>query len=158
MRREFVVPDDAPTLVMVEDVFHPIERAWTARFEPLYVAQWWHPPDYVNHIVEMDLVPGGAWRIVQRDPDGHQLSVYGHIEQVEEHKVVQQTLVSELFPEFPTKLRTEFQVVGELTRIVTTHHLLTDEVRSGFLRLGAIERMAETSDNYAALLTELAKR
>jgi uncharacterized protein YndB with AHSA1/START domain len=42
-------------------------RAWT---DPDQVAQWWGPDGFTNTIEEMDLRPGGAWRLVMHGPDG----------------------------------------------------------------------------------------
>ena len=42
-------------------------KAWT---DPKHVAQWWGPKGFTNPICELDVRPGGAWRIVMRGPDG----------------------------------------------------------------------------------------
>jgi uncharacterized protein YndB with AHSA1/START domain len=42
-------------------------KAWT---EPKHMAQWWGPHTFTNPICEMDVRPGGAFRIVMRGPDG----------------------------------------------------------------------------------------
>ena len=34
------------------------------------MAQWWGPHHFTNPVCEMDVRPGGAWRIVMRGPDG----------------------------------------------------------------------------------------
>src|SRR5713226_5099504 len=42
-------------------------KAWT---DPKHVAQWWGPKGFTNPVCELDVRPGGAWRIVMRSPDG----------------------------------------------------------------------------------------
>ena len=42
-------------------------RAFT---EPRHVARWWGPRGMANPVCEMDVRPGGAYRIVMRSPDG----------------------------------------------------------------------------------------
>ena len=42
-------------------------KAWT---DPKHVAQWWGPRGFTNPVCEMDLRPGGSFRIVMRAPDG----------------------------------------------------------------------------------------
>jgi uncharacterized protein YndB with AHSA1/START domain len=42
-------------------------KAWT---DPKHMAQWWGPKAFTNPVCQMDLRPGGAWRIVVRSPDG----------------------------------------------------------------------------------------
>lgn len=158
MRRGFALPDERPVVIMTEDTLFPLERAWVARYEPLYLGQWWRPHDYTNPIVELDLEVGGHWRIVQRDPQGNSFSFYGVFEEVEPMSRTVQTLVSELFPEKLTRITTEFVATARGTLILTEHDLGDMETRSGYLRLGALERMAETSENYATLLGQLMQR
>src|ERR1700691_6347537 len=42
-------------------------EAWT---KPEHVAQWWGPQGFSTTISEMDVRPGGIWRLVMRGPDG----------------------------------------------------------------------------------------
>jgi len=42
-------------------------RAWT---EPEHVGQWWGPNGFTSTIQEMDVRPGGVWRLVMHGPDG----------------------------------------------------------------------------------------
>jgi uncharacterized protein YndB with AHSA1/START domain len=42
-------------------------KAWT---DPKQMKQWWGPKCFTNPICELDVRPGGAWRIVMRAPDG----------------------------------------------------------------------------------------
>src|SRR5882724_10217009 len=42
-------------------------EAWT---DPKHVAQWWGPKGFSTTIQEMDVRPGGTWRLVMHGPDG----------------------------------------------------------------------------------------
>lgn len=44
-----------------------VYKAWT---EPKHVAQWWGPKGFTNPLVELDVRPGGIWRIHMQGPDG----------------------------------------------------------------------------------------
>jgi uncharacterized protein YndB with AHSA1/START domain len=59
--REFVVTRvfDAPRALVF--------KAWT---EPAHMARWWGPHHFTNPVCEMDVRPGGTYRIVMRGPDG----------------------------------------------------------------------------------------
>ena len=61
MEREIVITRvyDAPR----ELVF----RAWT---DPKHMARWWGPKHFTNRVEQMDVRPGGAWRIIMCAPDG----------------------------------------------------------------------------------------
>jgi uncharacterized protein YndB with AHSA1/START domain len=49
-------------------------RAWT---EPALMADWWGPHTFTNPVCEVDLRPGGAWRIVMRGPEGDEYPITG---------------------------------------------------------------------------------
>lgn len=49
-------------------------QVWT---EPEHMARWWGPRSFTNPICEMDVRPGGAYRIVMRAPDGHEYPCQG---------------------------------------------------------------------------------
>ncbi|NYI40057.1 SRPBCC domain-containing protein [Demequina lutea] len=155
MRREFSLPAESPAIIMREAILHSVERAWTVRFEALYVAQWWRPKGYINPIVEIDPIQGGHWRISQRDPEGNEFSFYGVFTEVVPLVRTVQSYTSELFPELPTVLTTEFHATPEGTVVVSTHMYPDDVTRTGALRLGVIERMSESSDRYEELLSQL---
>ncbi len=42
-------------------------KAWT---DPKHLMLWWGPKGFTNPVCELDVRPGGAWRIVMRGPDG----------------------------------------------------------------------------------------
>ncbi len=44
-----------------------VYEAWT---KPEYVALWWGPSGFTNTIHEMDVRPGGVWRLTMHGPDG----------------------------------------------------------------------------------------
>jgi uncharacterized protein YndB with AHSA1/START domain len=48
----------------------PIEQVWKAWTEPERMAQWWGPQTITIPVCEMDVRPGGLFRIVMRGPDG----------------------------------------------------------------------------------------
>jgi uncharacterized protein YndB with AHSA1/START domain len=49
-------------------------QLWT---EPAHMARWWGPRDFTNPVCEMDVRPGGAYRIVMRSPDGQEFPCEG---------------------------------------------------------------------------------
>jgi len=158
MKREFALPADIPAIVMSEYLGHPLEKAWTVRFEALYVGQWWRPQGYVNPIVEINPVKDGHWRISQRDPEGNEFSFYGTFTEVIPLRRTVQVFISELFPDVPTVLTTDFHRIPQGTLVVSTHLYPDDHARTGALHLGTIERMAESSDRYDELLASIASR
>ena len=42
-------------------------KVWT---EPEHVAKWWGPNGFTNTVHEMNVKPGGVWRLTMHGPDG----------------------------------------------------------------------------------------
>ena len=42
-------------------------KAWT---DPRHLVQWWGPKGFTTSIYEMDVRPGGVWRLTMHGPDG----------------------------------------------------------------------------------------
>jgi uncharacterized protein YndB with AHSA1/START domain len=55
----------------------PRERVFKAWTDPKELAQWWGPKGFTNPVCELDLKPGGAFRIVMRAPDGGEYPMQG---------------------------------------------------------------------------------
>jgi uncharacterized protein YndB with AHSA1/START domain len=55
-------------------------RAWTDADQ---LAQWWGPAGFTNPVSEVDLRPGGAYRIVMRAPDGREFPATGRYLEIE---------------------------------------------------------------------------
>jgi uncharacterized protein YndB with AHSA1/START domain len=57
--------------LLLERVFDaPRELLFQAWTDPLRLAQWWGPSGFTNPVCDLDVRPGGAWRIDMRGPDG----------------------------------------------------------------------------------------
>jgi len=68
-------PNDAAGTVdreiVITRVFDaPRELVFEAWTNPKHVAQWWWPKGFSTTVQEMDVRPGGIWRLVMRGPDG----------------------------------------------------------------------------------------
>jgi uncharacterized protein YndB with AHSA1/START domain len=48
----------------------PRELVWQAWTDPKHVANWWGPNGFTNTVHEMDVRPGGIWRMTMHGPDG----------------------------------------------------------------------------------------
>ena len=57
--------------IVITRVFEaPRELVFEAWTNPKHVAQWWGPNGFSTAIHEMDVRPGGVWRLTIRGPDG----------------------------------------------------------------------------------------
>jgi len=48
----------------------PRTLVFDAFTDPQHIAQWWGPNGFTSTISEMDVRPGGHWRLVMHGPDG----------------------------------------------------------------------------------------
>src|SRR5438552_2469046 len=72
----------APELVLTQLIEGPVEAVYRAWTDPRVLAQWWGPGGFGS--ADMDVRPGGAYRIRMRSYDGDQmLTVTGTYREVE---------------------------------------------------------------------------
>lgn len=64
---------DDRDLVLTRVIDAPPEKVFRAWTEPELLKQWFAPLPYTTPVAEIDLRPGGANRIVMRDPEGNDL-------------------------------------------------------------------------------------
>src|SRR5258708_7533074 len=60
----------------------PRELVWRVWTEPKHMAQWWGPRLMTNPVCELDVRPGGAYRIVMRSPEGTDYPIRGVFREV----------------------------------------------------------------------------
>ncbi|MGC4175257.1 SRPBCC family protein [Demequina sp.] len=151
----FEATHDPACLTVTELMPYPLARVWLAQTEGLYVQQWWAPTDYENVEVDITTAEGGAWRILQRDPQGNQFSFYGKVETVEPERQLVISIVSELFPESTIRLTQDFAARDAGTVVVSTYEFESDEALGTYMALGGTERLREASSRLDALLAQM---
>jgi uncharacterized protein YndB with AHSA1/START domain len=153
--RDFVITRvfDAPR----EIVF----RAWT---DPKHLAQWWGPRIFATHIYEMDVRPGGAYRIAMRGSDGAEYPIKGVYREivkperlvmtmdVSEHPAAWHDMVKpnrrkdETNPAGEMLMTATFDEFGEKTRLAVRVRLISTEIRDAMLKMGMTEGWSESLD------------
>jgi uncharacterized protein YndB with AHSA1/START domain len=57
--------------IVITRVFHaPRELVFDAWTDPRHISSWWGPKGFTTTIHEMDVRPGGNWRLTMHGPDG----------------------------------------------------------------------------------------
>src|SRR5438128_2387109 len=59
-----------PIIVMTRMFDAPRDVVWRALTSPEHVTRWYGGQGFTNEVKEMDVRPGGLWRLVMRAPDG----------------------------------------------------------------------------------------
>jgi uncharacterized protein YndB with AHSA1/START domain len=104
---------DAPR----EDVF----RAWT---EPEQIRRWWGPGEFTCPAAEIDLRPGGSYRLEMQPTSGDPFVVGGTYLEVEPPARLVYTWRWETGPAADgseSRVRVEFNERGDRTELVLTH-------------------------------------
>jgi len=64
--------------VTVTRVFDaPRVRVFKTYTDPALVPKWWGPRAHTTIVDTMDVRPGGMWRFISRDRDGHEFAFHG---------------------------------------------------------------------------------
>ena len=130
-------------------------EAWT---NPKHLIRWWGPEGFGTTVHEMDLRPGGTWRLTMRGPDGRDYR--NRIVFVEVEKPSR--LVYKHDPEpgsEPVSFQTTvtFAAEGNRTRVTLHMQFPTTEVRKLVVeKYGAVEGAKQTLGRLAAHLPTMA--
>jgi uncharacterized protein YndB with AHSA1/START domain len=134
----------------------PRELVFEVMTRPEHVKRWWGNlgPGYAVPVCEIDLRPGGAWRFVNRHPQG-EATFYGEYREI----VAPSRLVyTEIFEEFPDSVSV---VTAELveeqghTRLNVTVVYPSREVRDLVIASGMARGAGLSYDRLEDLLAEL---
>ncbi|MFZ0820220.1 MAG: SRPBCC family protein [Candidatus Acidiferrales bacterium] len=70
-KRSSSAAQPGPREIVITRIFDaPRDLVFEAWTNPKHVAQWWGPKGFTTTIQEMDVRPGGVWRLVMHGPDG----------------------------------------------------------------------------------------
>jgi uncharacterized protein YndB with AHSA1/START domain len=154
----FVVHDDPPSIVMSRVFNAPRELVFRACTEPEHFARWWGPRRYTNTVLEMDVRPGGTWRVVQRSPEGHEHPFRGVFREVEPPSRLVQTQVYDVEPYSQHELTVviTFEDQDGRTLLTSTTLFSSREDRDATLQMGMKDGAVESLDRLAELLKTLA--
>lgn len=130
-------------------------RAWT---DPELLKRWFAPLPYTTPVAELDVRPGGANRIVMRDPDGNDLPNRGvYLEVVENERLVVTDAYTEAWvpseKPFMTLILT-FAEEGHGTRYTARVRHWTVADREAHAAMGFHEGWGRCTDQLEALVKE----
>jgi uncharacterized protein YndB with AHSA1/START domain len=124
--------------------------AWT---KPEHVVHWWDPSGLPLAVCEIDLRPGGAFRWVNRAPDGGQGYSFGGIYR-EIHAPAKLVFTAPDSPDRGSTLL--FAEEGKKTRLTITIQCANKQERDAMLQMRVDAGTAKTLENLAAYLPTIA--
>jgi uncharacterized protein YndB with AHSA1/START domain len=146
------------------------ELVWKAWTEPKQMKQWWGPRAFTNPVCEMDVRPGGAYRLVMRAPDGVDYPVKGVFREVVKAERLVMTMDPSEHPDAwhdlvnPKRKKEDKNPAGEMLQTVTFEDVkgktkLTVRtrfksvaIRDAMLKMGMTEGWSQSMDRLEELL------
>jgi uncharacterized protein YndB with AHSA1/START domain len=157
-KTDFIVEPGKPTIVMTRVFDAPCRLVFEAMTKPEHMARWYGLRGSTVPLCEIDLRPGGAYRIIERMPDGSEHGFRGVYREVTPHAWLVYTWVYEPMPDKETLVTDVFDERDGRTTYTSTTLFQSVEDREGFLQSGATEGGAQTMDRLAELLDELQQK
>ena len=142
-------------IVMTRTFDAPRELVWEALSKPEHMREWWGPRGFTMPVCEMDFRVGGAYRFVQRGPDGAEYGFRGEYREIVPPERIGWTFEFEGMPgSISVDTMTLTEEDGKTT--ITTMSLFDSvEQRDGMLQSGMETGAAETYDRLAELLEKM---
>jgi uncharacterized protein YndB with AHSA1/START domain len=145
-------------------------KAWT---DPKHMAQWWGPHGSTSPVCEMEVRPGGAWRIVNRGPDGADHETRGFYQEIiEPARIVITIDHSELSDEWhdlanPSRDRSKgkpavaglitvtFEEIDGKTRLTVRTRFESAAIRDALVKMGLAEGWSQSLERLANVVASI---
>ena len=146
-------------LVLTRIIDAPREKVFRAWTDPELLMQWFAPLPWTTAAAELDVRPGGANRIVMRDPQGNEFPHRGvYLEVVKNERLVFTDAYTKAWEPsakpFMTAILT-FDDEGGKTRYSARVHHWTEADRETHEKMGFHEGWGQCADQLAALVAKL---
>ena len=153
----FVVTTPSEVEIRMTRLFDaPRQLVFEAMTKPEHVKQWWGRlgDGYSVPVCEIDLRVGGAWRFVNRHPEGEAV-FYGEYREITPPSRLVFTEIFEPYPDSVSVVTTEFTTEGSKTRMTATVRYPSLEVRDMVLRSGMATGAGVSYDRLEELVAKL---
>jgi uncharacterized protein YndB with AHSA1/START domain len=153
----FATPSDREiTMTRVFDA--PRELVFAAHTDAQHVQNWWGQRNSTTIVDVLDVRPGGAWRFVQRDPEGNEYAFCGEFREVVPPERLVYTFEFEGMPGHIVVDTITFEEHDGKTTILSTSLFESVEDRDGMLESGMESGATESWDRLAELLERLSAK
>jgi uncharacterized protein YndB with AHSA1/START domain len=153
----FKVSTPSDTEVRMTRLFNaPRALVFEVMTKPEHVRQWWGRlgEGYSVPVCEIDLRVGGAWRFVNRHPQG-EAEFYGEYREITPPSRVVFTEIFAQFPDIVSVVSSELTEEGGKTRMIATVRYPSREVRDMVLGTGMERGAAASYDAIEELVAKL---
>jgi uncharacterized protein YndB with AHSA1/START domain len=154
---EVTTPSDRE-IVMTRAFAAPRDLVFEAHSSCEHMSKWWGPRKYDITSCEIDFRPGGAWRIVHRDPEGNEHGFHGEYREIVPPERIVWTFEYEGMPGHVSVETLSLEEQDGKTTLTATSVFDTVEERDGMLESGMEAGAAETMDRLDEYLEVLKER
>ena len=142
-------------LLVSRTINAPRERVYQAWTDPAILKQWFAPSPFTTQVVELDVRPGGANRLVMRDPDGKEYPCGGvYLEVAKNERLVYTDAYTRAWEPsenpFMTVILTFEDVNGKTNYTAQVRHW-TEADREKHEKMGFREGWGKCADQWKAL-------
>ncbi len=142
--------------IVITAVFDaPRDIVFKASTEPNLMPEWWGPRRLTTTVERMDLRPGGSWRIIQRDPEGHEHAFHGVYHDVSPPERTIRTFEYEGMPGHPSLETCTFEETDGRTVMTERSIFLSLEDRDGAVGSGMEGGVRESMERLSELVRRL---
>jgi uncharacterized protein YndB with AHSA1/START domain len=134
----------------------PRRLVFEAMSKPEHVRRWWGQlgEGYSVPVCEIDFRPGGAWRFVNRHPQG-EAAFHGVYREINPPERVVFTEIFELFPDVESVVTSVLTEEGSKTRLTATCLYPSKDVRDMVIKSGMARGAGISYDRLEDLVREL---
>ena len=157
----FTVTTPSDTEIRLTRLFDaPRALVWEAMSKPEHIKEWWGRigEGYSVPVCEVDLRVGGAWRFVNRTPQGEFAAFYGVYREIVPPERIVFTEIFELFPDTESVVTSVLTEESGKTRLTATVSYPSIEVRNMVLGTGMARGAAISYDRLEDVLGRLTAR
>jgi len=143
-------------IVMTREFDAPRRLIFEAFTRPEHLRRWWGPRYLTLTVCEVDLRPGGAWRFVQRTPDGQEFGFRGVYQEIVPPVRLAYTFIFEPMPEHDAVVTVVLEERNGKTTLTETTRHKTRDGRDGHLNSGMEDGSTDSFNRLDELLATLA--
>ena len=133
----------------------PRALVWKAWTDPKLIPRWWGPKRYTTTVEKMEVRPGGTWRFIQRDSEGHVYGFHGEYKEVVPPERIVDTFEYEGMPGHVLIESATFEEIDGRTKVTQKSVFETVEDLEGMLASGMEDGARETMERFTELVHEL---
>jgi uncharacterized protein YndB with AHSA1/START domain len=142
-------------LLITREFDAPRELVFRVWMDPKLLPEWWGPRYLSTEVDKMDVKPGGQWRFINRDAEGHAYAFHGVYHDISAPERVIDTFEFEGLPE-PGHVTLETMKLEELpggrTRLTTQSVFQSVADRDAALQSGMESGISDTYNRLEELL------